>query len=181
MKNVFPFSTGSAVTSSFATISTFSLNARTVESASYTETASLVLEPEQGDPGKGVCLVTLEQYFLMTSGSHVENCLPESLFPTTFTVTNSGASSFIINGVANDNITLVRGQTYIFNINAIGHPFWIQSVPAPYSPGDVYNVGIINNGTDSGVIQWTVDQSAPSTLYYVCQFHSSMAGTISII
>ncbi len=98
-----------------------------------------------------------------------------------FVITNQGSGAYLIDGVSNDTITLVRGQTYLLEINAPGHPFWIQTVPAPYSASDVYNDGITNNGTDAGVIEWTVAQSAPSTLYYVCQFHSSMAGTILII
>jgi hypothetical protein len=98
-----------------------------------------------------------------------------------FIITNDGSGAYLIDGVSNDTITLVRGQTYLFEINAAGHPFWIQTVPAPYSAGNVYNEGITNNGTDSGIIEWTVDQSAPSTLYYVCQFHSAMSGTILII
>jgi hypothetical protein len=98
-----------------------------------------------------------------------------------FAVTSSGASAYIINGVSNDTLTLVRGQTYIFDIDATGHPFWIQTVPGAYSEGDVYNLGISNIGTESGTITWTVDESAPNTLYYVCQFHSSMQGTINII
>ncbi len=98
-----------------------------------------------------------------------------------FVITNQGSGAYLIDGVANDTITLVRGQTYLLEINAPGHPFWIQTVPAPYSAGDVYNDGITNNGTDAGVIEWTVAQSAPSTLYYACENHSSMGGTIIII
>ena len=98
-----------------------------------------------------------------------------------FLVTSSGTSEYLIDGVGNDTITLVRGETYIFNISAAGHPFWIQTVPAPYSSGDVYNDGVTNNGAENGEIVWTVSQEAPNTLYYVCQFHSAMTGTINIV
>jgi hypothetical protein len=55
-------------------------------------------------------------------------------------------------------------------------------VSGAYSSGDLYTTGITNTGTlDDGVITWVVDAQAPSTLYYVCQFHSAMAGTISVI
>jgi hypothetical protein len=77
MKNVFPFSTGSAVTASFAERSAFSVNAELAESASFAETASIILNPVQGPPGKGICLVTFEQYQQMLTGLFVENCLPE--------------------------------------------------------------------------------------------------------
>jgi plastocyanin len=98
-----------------------------------------------------------------------------------FFVTSSGTSEYLIDGVGNDTITLVRGETYIFNISAAGHPFWIQTVPAPYSSGDVYSDGVTNNGAENGEIVWTVSQEAPNTLYYVCQFHTAMTGTINIV
>jgi hypothetical protein len=98
-----------------------------------------------------------------------------------FVVTSSGTSAYIINGVSNDTITLVRGETYIFDINASGHPFWIQTSSGAYNSANVYNVGITGNGTQVGTITWVVDATAPNTLYYVCQFHSAMQGTINII
>ena len=69
-----------------------------------------------------------------------------------FNITNSGSGAYLIDGVSNDTITVVRGETYTFNISASGHPFWIQTVPSPYSSSDVYNVGITNNGTDNGTL-----------------------------
>jgi hypothetical protein len=87
----------------------------------------------------------------------------------------------LVNGVENDTITLIRGESYKILIEATGHPFWIQTVSGSYSEADVYNIGITNIGTDSGVITWNVDFAAPDTLYYVCQFHGSMAGIINII
>lgn len=41
-------------------------------------------------------------------------------------------------------------------------------------------LGSTNNGTTSGTITFTVPFDAPNTLYYVCQFHGTMAGTLSI-
>lgn len=98
-----------------------------------------------------------------------------------FFVTNDGSSAYLVDSVSNDTITLIRGETYTINVNATGHPFWIQQVPAPYDAAEVYTMGVANNGTDNGNITWTVDQSAPDTLFYACQFHSSMGGIISII
>jgi hypothetical protein len=98
----------------------------------------------------------------------------------TYTVTNSGASAYVIDGANNPTLNLLRGFTYEFNVNASGHPFWIQTVPAPYSSGNVYNNGVTNNGAAVGKIIFAVPFNAPSTLYYVCQFHGSMTGTINI-
>jgi hypothetical protein len=99
----------------------------------------------------------------------------------TYTVTNSGASDYIINSESDPTLTLQRGGTYTFNVSAGGHPFWIQTVSGAYSSGNIYNTGVTNNGTQNGTITFTVPNNAPSTLYYVCQFHSSMRGTINIV
>jgi hypothetical protein len=98
-----------------------------------------------------------------------------------FQVTNSGASAYTIDGSSNPTLTLVRGNTYFFTVNASGHPFWIQTTGAGYSAGNVYNTGVTNNGAAVGGIQFTIAAGAPSTLYYQCQFHSAMVGTINII
>jgi hypothetical protein len=98
-----------------------------------------------------------------------------------FQVTNNGASAYTIDGSDNPTLTLVRGNTYFFTVNASGHPFWIQTTGAGYSAGDVYNTGVTNNGVAVGGLQFTIDAAAPSTLYYQCQYHSAMVGTINII
>ena len=116
-------------------------------------------------------------------GSLTTNDIPE---PTvagneTFTVTNSGTGAYVVASVNNPTFTLVKGNTYTFIINASGHPFWIQSASGAYSSGNVYTTGTTNLGTDNGTITWTIPLNAPSTLYYACQFHSSMQGTINLI
>ena len=98
-----------------------------------------------------------------------------------FIITNDGTSAYLVDGQANDTITLVRGETYIFEINASGHPFRIQTTPAPYNAGNAYNTGITGNGTEVGNIIWTVAEGTPDTLFYVCENHQSMSGTIQII
>ena len=98
----------------------------------------------------------------------------------TFTVTNSGASDYLINGSGDPTITLVRGSTYTFNVNATGHPFWIKTSQVT-GTGSGYSSGVTNNGTQSGTVTFVVPNDAPNTLYYICQFHGSMTGTINII
>jgi hypothetical protein len=98
----------------------------------------------------------------------------------TYDVTNSGAGNYNINGVSNATVNLIRGFTYSFNVNASGHPFWIQTVTPPYQSGNVYNTGITNNGTQSGVLIFSIPLNAPSILYYVCQYHSNMNGIFNI-
>ncbi len=97
-----------------------------------------------------------------------------------FSVTNNGSISYIINGSSNPDLTLTRGQTYTFNINATGHPFWIKTSQVTGTDSS-YNNGVTNNGRDSGTLTFTVPNDAPSTLFYICQFHSSQVGRIIII
>jgi len=99
--------------------------------------------------------------------------------PTTYTVTANGSSNYVINGNSNPTLNLIEGETYTFNVNASGHPFYIKTTSST-GTGNAYNSGVTNNGTDNGTITFVVPSGAPSTLYYNCQFHIGMAGTINI-
>ena len=104
---------------------------------------------------------------------------PYESLPTTYTVTNNGSGNYVINGSSNPTLEIAEGKTIVFNVNAPGHPFWIKSVSST-GTGNAYNTGVTNNGTDNGTITWTVPYNAPSTLYYNCQNHSSMSGSIDV-
>jgi plastocyanin len=65
-------------------------------------------------------------------------------------------------------------------MNTSGHPFYIQTSSGAYNSGNVYTDTITNSGAQSGIISWTIQMDAPATLYYVCQYHAAMAGTINI-
>jgi hypothetical protein len=93
-------------------------------------------------------------------------------------VTNSGSGAYLVNGVSNGTIYFEKGKKYRIHVNATGHPFWIQTVSGAYSAGNIYSTGITNNGTQNGHILVELPQNAPQ-LYYVCQFHSMMAGSIN--
>jgi hypothetical protein len=99
---------------------------------------------------------------------------------TNYEVGHTGSGSYRLNGYANPTITVIRGQTYTFMLDAAGHPFLIKTTQTT-GTGDAYNTGVTNNGEDVGTITWTVDLDAPSTLYYNCQYHSSMKGTINVV
>lgn len=99
----------------------------------------------------------------------------------TFVVTNNGSSAYVVNSQNNPTLNLIRGLTYTFNINATGHPFYIQETTGSgYDMNAVYSDGVTGNGTESGTLEFVVPNDAPDTLYYQCEFHSSMAGIINI-
>jgi plastocyanin len=102
----------------------------------------------------------------------------------TYNVTNSGSSSYIFNGEGltnsnNPNFTFKRGGTYTFNVNTPGHPFLINTVQGT-GTANKYNSGVTNNGIITGAVTFTVPMNAPNTLYYNCEFHSSMTGIITV-
>jgi subtilisin family serine protease/plastocyanin len=101
----------------------------------------------------------------------------------TINVTNSGASAYTLSGndrngtVSGNNPSLAfnNGDVVDFVVNASGHPFYIKTA-AVTGTGSQAN-GVTNNGAEIGTVQWTVGSSG--TFYYICQFHSSMVGTIT--
>jgi hypothetical protein len=103
----------------------------------------------------------------------------------TYNVTANGTSSYVFNGEGltnsnNPNFTFKRGGTYTFIMNAAGHPFYINTIQGT-GTANAYNSGVTNNGAVDKTITFTVPMNAPGTLYYNCQFHASMFGTITII
>lgn len=101
-----------------------------------------------------------------------------------YNVTNQAASAYLFTGegltdAVNPNLTLKRGETYEFVVGAPGHPFLIKSVQST-GTGDTYTDGVTNNGASSGTISFTVPNDAPDTLFYVCEFHGPMTGTLTI-
>ena len=96
-----------------------------------------------------------------------------------YTVTNNGASDYVIDGANDPTLYLMRGFTYKFDVNASGHPFYIKTALVT-GVGNQYTTGVTNNGTESGTVTFAVPYNAPSTLYYICQYHGGMNGTINI-
>jgi len=103
----------------------------------------------------------------------------EAAAPTTFAVSNSGASAYVIDGENNPNLTLVRGQSYVFDVNAPGHPFWIKT-QAITGTGSAFNRGVDGNGLSTGEVRFSVPMDAPDQLFYICQFHGAMGGEFNI-
>jgi hypothetical protein len=89
-------------------------------------------------------------------------------------------SAYTIDGVSNPTLTFCRGQTYVFAVNATGHPFYINTVQGT-GTSNAYNSGITGNGTDSGNVTFTVPADAPATLFYDCSLHPAMTGEIHIV
>ncbi len=98
----------------------------------------------------------------------------------TFTVTGVCCTAYDIDGQDNPPLTVVRGQTYSFNlINCAFHPFNIQ---ATAGIGGTPYANVDNNGGTAGTVTLTVPIDEPAdTLYYQCGNHVPMNGTLTII
>lgn len=98
----------------------------------------------------------------------------------TFTVTGVCCTAYDIDGQDNPALTVVRGQTYSFNlINCAFHPFNIQSTPGI---GGTQYANVANNGGTDGTVTLTVPIDEPAdTLYYQCGNHVPMNGTLTVI
>ena len=95
-------------------------------------------------------------------------------------ITANGVGAYTFSGLGdNPTLTLWRGHTYAFNLNANGHPFVIKTVQGS-GTSNFYNEGVTNQGIEQGYMYFTVPLDAPDTLYYQCVAHGAMNGTINV-
>jgi len=91
------------------------------------------------------------------------------------TVTVS-SMDYYVNGIQQGTIVLYRGFTYNFDLSSSTlayHPFKIGTS----SEGNEYTSGMSTTGS---ILSFTVPLDAPSSLYYYCDVHSGMGGSVSI-
>ena len=85
-----------------------------------------------------------------------------------------GSNKFNINGVQQQTLELVEGNTYVFTYPS-GHPFKFSTTSdGTHAGGSEYTTGVTHNSSTQVTI--TVASGAP-TLYYYCALHSGMGGT----
>ena len=102
----------------------------------------------------------------------------------TISVTNNGAGAYALSGtdrngsVSGDNagLNFNNGDIVDFNVNASGHPFWIKTVSGTGT--DNQASGVTNGGAEVGTVRWVIGSAG--TFYYVCQYHATMVGTITV-
>ena len=100
-------------------------------------------------------------------------------------VTASGGQYVLSGGDKNGSIsgnnltvTVNVGDTLNFVVNASGHPFFIKTAATTGTGNQVSTPAATNQGTQSGTVSWTPNTAG--TYYYICQYHGSMVGTITV-
>lgn len=71
------------------------------------------------------------------------------------------------NILSNPTITLYKGHTYTFDINAIDMPFSIRTSVDISDDTNLYNTGVSQQKVENGKITFKIDNEAPDILYYV--------------
>jgi hypothetical protein len=101
------------------------------------------------------------------------------------TVTVSGGN-YLIDGTANQTITLVPSVTYRFDVSDStnsGHPLRFSTTSdGTHNSGTQFTTGITTIGTAGSagaIIEVKLEQDAPA-LYYYCANHSGMGGSVSM-
>jgi hypothetical protein len=106
----------------------------------------------------------------------------------TFNISAVNAQAYIINGQNNPPLTLVRGQTYLFQMVSLAgvHPFWIKTAPSTgtangFSDGITSSSGVVQGQSGNTLLTFVVPASAPNSLFYACQNHTSMTALMSVV
>ena len=80
-------------------------------------------------------------------------------------------------------VSVKKGDTIIFDVDASRHPFYIKT-KFSRGGGDQVTTGILtgNPGTQNGKLSWNTMNVSEGTYYYVCSPHASfgMGGTIIV-
>jgi len=79
----------------------------------------------------------------------------------------------------NPSIVLYRGQTYEFDVNSPGDPFFIRTSNKLGEQSN-YNKGVTNNGTENGRVTFVVPDDSPDLLYYQSSTNNNRVGIFRI-
>ncbi len=122
---------------------------------------------------------------IVSQGNIGSNANGDTETAKSFDVGSSGSTAYTftggdLNNASNPDLTLKRGETYTFEINAPGHPFFIKT-EATLGEGETFDQGVTGNGEETGTVTFEVPMDAPDVLYYICSLHSAMTGTLNIV
>jgi hypothetical protein len=132
-----------------------------------------------GQQGKALVVNSAQNGFDLSTTSSAEVYGFETYFSgstlvKTVTVQSVGGSNkYFIDGVQQDTLELLEGNTYVFNYPS-AHPFKFSTTSdGTHNSGTEYTTGVTHNSSTQVTI--VVATGAP-TLYYYCSSHSGMGG-----
>ena len=104
---------------------------------------------------------------------------------SSISVTASGGA-YVLSGndrdgsVSGNNVTVDTnvGDILNFVVSVSGHPFFIKTAATTGTGNQVSTPAATNQGSQSGTVSWTPNTAG--TYYYICQYHGSMVGTITV-
>ena len=96
-------------------------------------------------------------------------------------VNDGSGNKYEIDGVQQDSLSLVEGETYVFDWSAAsGHPFRLSTnADGTHAVGVEYTSGVVVDAV-AGTTTITVEEGAPD-LYYYCELHPGMGGSASLM
>lgn len=98
-----------------------------------------------------------------------------------YTVTAAADNSaYLIDGVANPPLDLQSGNTYVFNVQAPNHPFWIKT-DRILGEGSAYDFQVTGNGATQGNVTITLPLGPVPKLFYQCAHHLAMGASLTNI
>lgn len=91
-------------------------------------------------------------------------------------------NGYVINGQQTPTITLVRGQTYTFNLDRSvnEHPFYLTTNSVGGAANQPDN-GAITLPQNSGSFTFTPDSDTLSSFYYQCNIHNNMGYVVNVV
>ena len=171
----------------FEEVFTISVDSFYQSLASYSPDMSLIYPSET---------ITIQN--IINDNSSISVDTPDATASTESTSTETASSTYNINVTAQNSsnytlsgsdqngnvsgndpsISAKVGDTFNFEVNAPGHPFYLIRISNGSTDSNNLVDGVSNNGASNGTVSWT--PSVAGTYYYLCEFHSSMLGTITI-
>ena len=116
----------------------------------------------------------------ITDNDVEDNTLFKSLEHIQVTVesNNDGAGNvYVINGQQKRSLELKTGKSYKF-VHPSGHPLsFSENEDGTHNSGTEFTTGVVKS---SGETIISINNRTPSNLYYYCDQHSGMGGSISI-
>ncbi|MEX0680955.1 MAG: CHRD domain-containing protein [Balneolales bacterium] len=94
---------------------------------------------------------------------------------------NAHETVYVINGEQGKELTLYRGATYTFDVNAIGHPFFLATQPGGGTLAGEITEGVDNSRVQDGILTFTPGEDLPDEIYYECDRHTNMGGVIQLL